>query len=277
MTAFLVDMDGVLYRGEQVLPGALEFFECLSSVPHLFITNNSSRSPASIVRELSAMGLNGIEASQILTSAQATAAWLAGQKPGFRYFAVGGQGLHEALAAMGTEDRSAADCVVVGEGAGLNYESLTDGINLILSQEAMLVATNPDDNVNGWRDGKPVVLPGGGALVAPFEVATGRKAVVIGKPQPLLYEMAMKRLDVEAAECIMVGDRPDTDIAGAARLGMKTALVRTGRFPPGAPWPPQLAKPDWDVNDLPEFMDVLAAGCLMGASNNCHTGAGQYP
>jgi len=99
--------------------------------------------------------------------------------------------------------------------------------------------------------------------VAPFEVATGRKAVVIGKPEPLLYEMAMERLGAAPAHCVMVGDRPDTDIAGAARLGMRTALVRTGRFAPGDPWPAGIPRPDWDSESLAELiLSLEAAGVL---------------
>ena len=115
------------------------------------------------------------------------------------------------------------------------------------------MVTNPDSSVDAWHRGRRQVLPGGGALVAPFEVATGQKAVVIGKPEPLLFEMALERLGVPPEQCVMIGDRPDTDIAGAAALGMSTALVRTGRFTPGAPWPEGLPRPDWDVGSLPEL------------------------
>jgi len=114
------------------------------------------------------------------------------------------------------------------------------GINLILKQGAMLVCTNPDHSVDATIEGEHWVLPGGGALVAPFAAATGVAPVFIGKPEPLLYRMALQRLNVRAKDCLMVGDRPDTDIAGAAALGMKTALVRTGRFAPGQAFPEAL-------------------------------------
>ncbi len=253
MTAFLLDMDGVLYLGSRVLPGAREFVAGIARQPHLFITNNPTRSPTEVARRLADMGLEGIRAQRVLTSAEATAVWLGRQKTGFRYFAVGAAWLHEALSMLGTADEDRADFVVVGEGPGLDYDKLTKGIDLVLSRRARLVVTNPDSSVDDWHQGRRRVLPGGGALVAPFEVATGQKAVIIGKPEPLLYEMALERLGVPARECIMIGDRPDTDIAGAAPLGMRTALVRTGRFLPGAPWPEDLPRPDWDVNSLPEL------------------------
>lgn len=258
MTAFLVDMDGVLYHGERVLPGAPEFVRNLTRTKHLFITNNPTLPSAEIAGKLCSLGFCEISAEQVLTSAQAAARWLKLQKPGFSYFAIGANGLHEALSAVGREDSSNADYVVVGEGEGLDYRSLTTGINLLLARDATLVATNPDVNVDAVLDGERLVLPGGGALVAPFEVATAQKAVIIGKPQPLLYEMAMERLGAVADDCIMVGDRPDTDIAGAAALGMKTALVRTGRFLPGEAWPDDIGRPDWDVDSLDDLMTDFA-------------------
>ena len=259
MTNFLLDMDGVLYHGNRPLPGADSFVARLSRFGHLFITNNSSRAPEEVATLLADMGLGAVDADRILTSAQATALWLSRQKQDFRYFAVGGRGVHEALTRVGREDSGQADFVVIGEGPGLDYGSLTTGINLVLGG-ALLVATNPDASVDDWRNGKARVLPGGGALVAPFEVATGKQAVIIGKPRKWLFEMAMAKLGAASPrEYIMVGDRPDTDIAGAAALGLRTALVRTGRFPPGAPWPEGIPRPDWDVDSLAQLMEALVA------------------
>ena len=250
-------MDGVLYHGDSVLQGATRFVSRIPSSRRLFVTNNPIRSPENVALKLSQLGFENIDESQVLTSAEATAKWLADRKPGFRYFAVGAEGLHEALAGPGIEDSAAADFVVVGEGPGIDFSSLTIGINLVIGKGAQLVSTNPDATVDATLEGQHVVVPGGGALVAPFEVATGRKAVVIGKPEPLLYEMAMQRLGAGPEDCIMIGDRPDTDILGARRLGMRTALVRTGRFPPGEPLSDGLAKPDWDVDTLTELEILL--------------------
>ena len=185
----------------------------------------------------------------ILATAQATATWLADQQPGFRYFAIGAGDLHAALSAVGREDAAHADFVVVGEGPGLDYESLSIAINLVLKQGARLVSTNPDANVDAMVDGVHRVLPGGGALVAAVAVATGVQPTVIGKPNPLLFRLALASLGLQPGQCIMVGDRPDTDIAGALALGMRTALVRTGRFGV-ADALPESVHPDWDVADL---------------------------
>ncbi len=245
----LLDMDGVLYHGERVLPHARAFLEATARLPRVFVTNNPIRTPAEVAARLRDLGLGEIPAGDILTSGVAAARWLAKERPGFRFYAVGADGLHRVLAEQGTEDPEAADFVVVGEGPGLDYDTLTHGLHLLL-KGARLISTNPDATVDAVRDGEHLVLPGGGALVAPFAVASGQTPVPIGKPEPLLYEMALERLGLSAADCVMVGDRPDTDIAGAARLGIRTALVRSGRFAPGEPWPEGLPRPDWDQPDL---------------------------
>lgn len=256
--SLLIDLDGVLFHGERVLPGAEEFLRRLKHYcPHIFLTNNPIRTPEEVADALAAMGLPRPESEQVLTSALATARWLSQWKPGFRYFAVGAPGLDAALRTVGRPDPVHADVVVVGEGAGIDYESLTIGINLILERGARLVATNPDTTVDGVRDGQRLVLPGGGALVAPFAVASGVTPTVVGKPEPLLYEMALQQLGCSAGRCLMIGDRPDTDIAGAERLGMWTALVRTGRFPPCAHWDLTIPRPDFDVAGLPDLMRAL--------------------
>ena len=246
-------MDGVLYRGEEAIPGAREFLHAIREQPHLFITKNSSATPEAIAEKLARLGFAGIAPERILTSALATAEFLHRETPGFRYFAVGGTGLHAALAALGTETAVQPDYVVVGEGPGLTYESLTTGLDCLLRGKARLVGTNPDANLDGSMNGRPAVLPGGGALTAPFAVAAGVQPLFIGKPEPWLYQEALRRLGVAAAQAAMVGDRPDTDIKGAAALGMMTVLVRTGRFGPAQTYPKGLPRPDFDVNRLAEL------------------------
>jgi len=251
--ALLLDMDGVLYRGSSPIEGAAEFLHAIGDRPFRFITNNPIATPEQVVSKMKAMGLGDFAADAVITSAQATARYLASEKADFRFYAIGELGLHTALSTVGVEDDQASDYVVVGEGAGLDYQTLSNAIALI-QQGAVLISTNPDITVDGFMDGKPVVLPGGGALVAPMEKACGVKAITIGKPEPLLYQMALADLDVAADDCVMVGDRPDTDILGAQRLGLKTALVRTGRFSVDAPWPAEQAPPDWDVTDLKQLL-----------------------
>jgi HAD superfamily hydrolase (TIGR01450 family) len=252
--AILLDMDGVLYHGDRPLSGAREFLQRIEAIPHLFITNNPILPPTEVAAKLARMGLPKPRSEQIITSAQATARWLSQEKPGFRYFAVGAEGLHLALREVGTADAQDADFVVVGEGPGLDFDSLTTGINLIVKQGARLIGTNPDINVDASSDGEHRLVPGGGALVAPFAVASGVEPVIIGKPNSLLFEMALEQLGCPPEGCLMIGDRPDTDIAGAAALGVKTALVRTGRFGAGEIWPEKIPRPNWDVASLGELI-----------------------
>jgi NagD protein len=256
--AVLMDMDGVLYHGDRALPHALDFVNALADVPHAFVTNNPIRSPTEIAARLEKMGFTRPEPRRIITSAEVTAEWLSRQKPDFRYFAVGARGLHDALAAFGTADSERADFVVVGEGAGLDFGSLTTGINLISKLGARLIATNPDESVDATdENGRHLILPGGGALVAPFAVATGTTPVFIGKPYPLIYHEALTRLGVAPEQCLMIGDRPDTDIQGAAALKMYTALVRTGRFADGDPLPEGCDAADWDTANLQQLRGEL--------------------
>lgn len=255
-SAILMDMDGVLFHGMNPIEGAIEFMDRIESIPHAFITNNPIRLPEAVADKLKDIGFKRPEPARIITAGEATAAWLAQQKPDFRFFAIGAEGLYKSLMKYGIEDPEHADYVVVGEGEGIDYAAITTGINLISRKGAQLISTNPDTSVDAFYEGKRNILPGGGALVAPFEVATGQAAITIGKPKPLLYEIALQILQVEARDCVMIGDRPDTDILGAQQLGIQTALVRTGRFAPGEALPDNMEKPDWDVDNLKQFQEM---------------------
>ena len=256
-SAILLDMDGVLFHGMNPIDGAIDFMQTIEHIPHVFITNNPIRLPESMADKMAEIGFKRPDEKLIITAGEATAAWLAQQKPEFRFFAIGADGLHKSLQKYGYEDKDQADYVVVGEGEGLDYASLTTGINLILKQGAQLICTNPDTSVDAFYRGKRAILPGAGALVAPFITATGKQPVTIGKPKPLLYEIALQELQVQADSCLMIGDRPDTDILGAQQLGIQTALVRTGRFAPGEKLPDIISAPDWDVENLMQLKKSL--------------------
>lgn len=251
-------MDGVLYHGSTLLPGARALLERIRPLPHLFLTNNPRRTPLAVADRLAELGLPRPDPAQILTSALATADRLAALKPGFSWFAIGEGGLEAALlAAGGRPDPRRADFVIVGEGPGIDFDRLTTAINLVIKQGAQLVLTNPDASVDDQQEGKHRVLPGGGALVAPIAIACEVEPLVIGKPQPALFEMACARLGLAPADCLMIGDRPDTDIAGATGIGMRAALVRTGRFGADAAWPTVQPRPDWDEPDLPQLLRAI--------------------
>ncbi|MCW8929831.1 MAG: HAD-IIA family hydrolase [Gammaproteobacteria bacterium] len=256
-SAILLDMDGVLFHGMNPIEGAMEFMQSIAHIPHIFVTNNPIRLPESMADKMAEIGFERPDDKLIITSGEATAAWLAQQKPEFSFFAIGAGGLHQSLQKYGYEDKTNADFVVVGEGEGLDYAALTTGINLIVKKSAQLICTNPDTSVDAFYRGKRAILPGAGALVAPFIVATGMEPITIGKPKPLLYEIAMQELNVQASNCLMIGDRPDTDILGAQYLDIKTALVRTGRFAPGERLPEGMSPPDWDVDNLVQLKKLL--------------------
>ncbi len=257
-SAILLDMDGILFHGMNPIEGAIDFMRTIEHIPHVFVTNNPIRLPESMADKMAQIGFKRPDENLIITSGEATAAWLAQQKPNFRFFAIGAEGLHQSLQKYGHADQENADYVVVGEGEGLDYASLTTGINLIIKQGAQLISTNPDKSVDAFYRGKRAILPGAGALVAPFIIATGKQPVTIGKPEPLLYEIALQALQAQAGNCLMIGDRPDTDILGAQQLGIQTALVRTGRFAPGEKLPEDMPAPDWDADSLMQLKQMLA-------------------
>lgn len=250
-------MDGVLYHGDTPISDALDFMEAIADIPHCFITNNPILLPGQVAEKMTSMGFAPPDLDKIITSGEAAAQWLNQQTPNYSYFAIGAEGLHQSLSKYGYEDSENAEYVVIGEGAGMDYETLSIAINLVLKRNAKLISTNPDNTVDATLNGQHWVLPGGGALVAPVEVATGIKAITIGKPNPLLYEMALERINRPAKDCLMIGDRPDTDIQGALKIGMRTALVRTGRFLPGQAYPGNVGNPDIDVNSLNELLKLL--------------------
>ncbi len=224
-TGFLIDMDGVIYRGSEVIPGAVEFIHRLRSqnIPFLFLTNNSQRTRRDTVTKLQRMGFE-VEERHIFTCAMATARFMAQQKPHGTAYVIGEGGLLNALHRNGYSilDHD-VDYVVVGEGRTLNLEAIERAVNLV-RDGAKLIATNLDPSCptpNGIR-------PGCGAFVAMIEAATGVKAFSVGKPSPIMMRAARKELGLTATETVMVGDTMETDILGGVNMGYHTVLVLTG-------------------------------------------------
>jgi 4-nitrophenyl phosphatase len=228
VTAVLLDMDGVLYVGNQALPGVQELLNYLdgSGRRWLCVTNNSSRTSAAFSEKLAALGVQ-VAPHHILGSAQATASWLAEQHPpGTKLLVMGEPSLRGALAEKDfalIADPFEAEVVVASIFFGLNYQVLTD-LTLALRNGARFVATNPDPSLPTERG----QVPGTGSLVALLATASGRQPEFVGKPYPGMYRQAMQKLDSAPETTLMVGDRYDTDIAGALDLGMVTAGVLTG-------------------------------------------------
>jgi NagD protein len=225
MYGYLIDMDGVIYRGNHLIPGADRFIHELraAQVPFLFLTNNSQRTRRDVATKLQRLGID-VEEDHVFTCAMATARFLARQKPGGTAFVIGEGGLLTALHSNGFAivDKD-PDYVVVGEGRTLNFEMVEAALGMILGG-AKLVATNLDPNCptqTGTR-------PGCGAIVAMLEAAAGVKAFSVGKPSPVMLRAARKELGLTTDQAIVIGDTMETDILGGVQLGFKTILVLSG-------------------------------------------------
>jgi NagD protein len=222
---FLIDMDGVIYRGRELIRGADQFVNQLitQQIPFFFLTNNSQRTRRDVATKLRRMGVEADE-KHIFTCAMATARFLAQQKPHGTAYVIGEGGLLNALHANGYSivDHD-PDYVVVGEGRTMTMETVEAAVQMIVAG-AKLVATNLDPNCptqHGLR-------PGCGAIVAMLEAATGVKAFSVGKPSPVMMRAARKELGLRAEETTIIGDTMETDILGGVQLGYRTVLVLSG-------------------------------------------------
>lgn len=222
---FICDMDGVIYHGNQILPGVREFIQWMQdeNKEYLFLTNNSGYTPRELNQKLARMGLD-VPEEHFYTSALATAAFLRQQAPGCSVFAIGEAGLLNALYDAGvTMNDVNPDYVVVGEGRAYSLDTLTKATNLVLNG-AKLIGANSD--VSGPIENG--IAPACGALVAPIELATGKKAYFCGKPNPLMMRTGLRLLGCHSAEAVMIGDRMDTDVISGMESGMATVLVLSG-------------------------------------------------
>ncbi len=225
MHGYLIDMDGVIYRGNELIPSADRFiYELVAAgVPFRFLTNNSQRTRRDVATRLQRLGIE-VGEEHIFTCAMATARFLAQQKPGGTAFVIGEGGLLTALHNNGYAivDRD-PDFVVVGEGRTFTCEMLEAALNMVISG-ARLEATNLDPNCptqGGTR-------PGCGAVVAMLEAASGLRAFSVGKPSPVMLRAARKELGLTTDQTIVIGDTMETDILGGVQLGFKTVLVLSG-------------------------------------------------
>jgi HAD superfamily hydrolase (TIGR01457 family) len=224
--ALMFDLDGVLYRGSEPVPGALETMHALRAAGAnvVFLTNNSSRTPEQVSAKLGGMGMKSSPA-EVVTSATATADLLA-VRGGGTAFVMGGDGVVGALMDAGLRvvdgEPEEVDLVVVGIDDDLTYARLRTACVLV-HRGASFVATNADPTFPGPRG---ELWPGAGALVAAITTATGVEAEVVGKPHAPLFRAALRRAGGRSP--LVIGDRLDTDIAGAAALGWDSLLVLSG-------------------------------------------------
>ncbi len=221
----LIDMDGVMYRGNELIPSADIFINKLIQldIPFLFLTNNSQRTRRDVATRLNRMGI-AAEERHIFTCAMATARFLAMQKPGGTAYVIGEGGLLNALYQNGyaVVDHD-PDYVVIGEGRTMTLETVEKAVRMILNG-AKLIATNLDPNCP-TADG---LRPGCGAITAMLETATGTKAFSVGKPSPVMMRMARKEIGLDTQATTMIGDTMETDILGGVQMGYRTVLVLSG-------------------------------------------------
>ncbi|OGV51525.1 MAG: HAD family hydrolase [Lentisphaerae bacterium GWF2_44_16] len=222
---FLIDMDGVIYKENDLIPGAINFINYLISnnIPFLFLTNNSRKTRRDTATKLKRMGMP-IEEKHVFTCAMATARFLAKQKPHGTAFVVGEGGLLHALHTNGYSivDHD-PDYVVVGEGTTFNFQIIESAVHMIM-KGAKLISTNPDVNCPTPKG----IRPGCGAIVSMIEKATGIEAFSVGKPSPVMMREARKEIGMESAATVMIGDTMSTDILGGIQMGYRTVLVLTG-------------------------------------------------
>ena len=223
--SWLTDMDGVLWHEGKAIPGAQELINHWreQGTPHLVLTNNSIYTPRDLSARLKAGGLN-VEEGLIYTSAMATADFLNNQQPKGKAYVIGEAGLTQAMYEIGyviTEVRP--DFVVLGETRNLSFDNLTKAIRLI-AKGARFIATNPDPT--GPSEDGP--LPATGSVAALITKATGKNPYIVGKPNPMMFRSAMRKIDAHSETTAMIGDRMDTDVVAGIEAGLHTILVRTG-------------------------------------------------
>ncbi|WKD59675.1 HAD-IIA family hydrolase [Corynebacterium caspium] len=223
--SYLTDMDGVLIKEGEIIPGADVFLKTLqdNNVPFMVLTNNSIHTPRDLSARLKATGLD-VSEEHIWTSATATASFLKDQAAGASAYVVGESGLTTGMHAAGfilTDTKP--DFVVMGETRTYSFEAITKAINLILGG-ARFICTNPD--VTG--PAPQGVLPATGSVAALVTAATGQEPYYVGKPNPVMMRSAMNKISAHSKRTVMIGDRMDTDVKSGLEAGMRTVLVRSG-------------------------------------------------
>lgn len=222
---YLCDMDGVIYYGNQLLPGAFEFVDWLKreDKKYLFLTNGSGKTRKELQQKLLHLGLE-VEEDHFYTSALATAKFVSSQKPNGSAYVIGDPGVYLALSDVGIINNPIdPDFVIVGETSNYNYDSLCHAVDLV-NKGARLIGTNTDLTCpveNG-------IVPACKALISPIEKATGKKAYFVGKPNPLMMRTGLRILGVHSQDAAIIGDRMDTDIIAGVESGLDTCLVLSG-------------------------------------------------
>jgi 4-nitrophenyl phosphatase len=226
--ALIIDIDGTLWRGNTPMPGLAPFFSFLQrrGISFVIVTNNSVETPAQYQQKLAGFGV-AIQLDNILTCSLATAEYLKREKNGATIYIIGESGLRQVMRQAGftiiDDADHTADAVIVGGDTALTYDKLKNAV-LLIQRGARFIGTNPDLLVP-TEEG---LVPEAGTTLAAIQAATGVSPTVIGKPERMLFEMAVKKMGSNPNQTAMLGDRLDTDILGGQRAGLKTILLTTG-------------------------------------------------
>ncbi len=222
---FICDMDGVIYHGNKILDGVKEFVNWMkeNDKKFVFLTNSPERTPHELSMKLERMGLE-VSADHFYTSAMATAEFLSSQKPGCTAYVIGEAALTKAMydKKIYMNDIN-PDYVVLGETRTYNFEKIEKAIDLV-RRGAKLIGTNPDTTGPTEKG----IAPATGALISPVEIATGKKAYFVGKPNPLMLRHGLNLIDCHSADIAFIGDRMDTDIIAGIESNVDTVLVLSG-------------------------------------------------
>ena len=228
MKLFLFDMDGTLYLGDRLFDFTKELLQIIKNrgSRYIFVTNNSSKSVSAYVEKLKKMGIEATE-EDFFTSSQATAWYLKQNHPGKTLYVCGTNSLKEELKKEGftlTEDPDATECIVMGFDTELTFQKLHDVSKLLCTRDLPYIATNPD-YVCPTEFGS---VPDCGSVCDMLFNVSGKRPLVVGKPQPLMAQLAMQKWGVNPEHTVVVGDRIYTDIKSGLNAGCNTILVMSG-------------------------------------------------
>lgn len=256
----ILDVDGTVVRGEQALPGTEKGLKALDArgIRRLFVSNNPTRPPRAYAEKLRAADIDAAP-DEILTAATSTVEYLRRNHADETLYLVGDPGVREQLERAGFdvrgagEDAAGADVAVVSIDRSFDYDTLTTAARTIRGRDLPIVGTDPDAVIPAAEGD----VPGSGAMIAAVAGTAERDPdAVLGKPHEITRRLALDRLDCDPAECLVIGDRLDTDIALGADAGMTTVLVRSG-VTDGARLARAAVTPDYVIDSLADIAPVI--------------------
>ncbi|MDC3412360.1 TIGR01457 family HAD-type hydrolase [Aquibacillus sp. 3ASR75-11] len=250
---YFIDLDGTMYRGTEKIEAASDFVKTLKDkgIPLLFLTNNSSRTQEQVARKLNSMDIPAIP-DEIFTTSMATASYIKQEKENALVYAIGEEGLFDALEkadlTLSMED---CDYVVMGVDREITYEKLATAC-LNVRSGASFISTNGDVAIPTERG----LLPGNGSLTSVVTVSTGIQPLVVGKPEAIIMDQALEKIGLSASETVMVGDNYHTDILAGMNAGLDTLMVFTG-ITTAEELQQYEIKPTFQIHSLEEWIPMI--------------------